>query len=126
MTAIELTVWNETPEVAKVLLEKPETAILGDEYRSAEDYRRDLMTIAEGRRLKTKVRPHDRPMRFVRSPVTVLEDVKLINDTELWESFDEFVQSLSKGKHAQREIEPVSQATDALVQVKAQDEAAPQ
>ena len=121
MTAIELTVWNETPEVAKVLLEKPETTILGDDHRSAEDYKRDLMIIAEGRRLKTKVRPHGRPRRFAQHTHTatfpVPEDLKPVNDTELWESFDEVVKSLSKAKNARMEIKPQDEAV-------AQDEAA--
>ena len=100
MTAIELTVWNETPEIAKVLLENPETAIFGDEYRSAEDYKLDLMSIVEGRRLEMKVTPHGRPMRIVPRQATALEDVTTIDDAELWESFDEVVTSLNRMKQS--------------------------
>lgn len=110
MTAIELAVWGGDADVAKVLLEKPETTILGDDYRSVEDYTLDLMSIASGKRsepgfeLTGQVRRHAKP-----TFVGAHEEDNYWNDDELEESFDEVVKSLSK-------------ATEARAQTKARDD----
>lgn len=47
-SAIELAVWGQDPGVARVFLEKSDSSIFGDEYRSAAHYEADLIRIAGG------------------------------------------------------------------------------